>query len=486
MEKLPIIVCGEVIECSDTRENIVLEYEDGYKLQIPLLSEADVDKIVSSRLNTGLDKIHIDEITLIFQKFALEWQKKENETRTMAVDICHKVTGYSRYMIERDYLGFTSLFSLRGDLYDQLDADLGNYNVLEEWIINKDCYLHAVPAGLVTNVLVGNIPLATVFGVFRSLVVKNNTVCKIPKRDPAGAICFALELIKNFPDHPLTKSLTVAYWERDSKLGKKILQNSDVLCIWGGADSIGTIRNDARFDANVVTFGPKRSIAIVDLAEKELDDTFEDIAYRLAQDFSLYDQEACFSSQELYIKAKEEEYNIFLKYLIDAMNFNVQKYPKEIISKDNSANVLIKRREALYNQEKVISTTDHKWTIIESDRVIEEHPLSRTVYIHKFSEYDLTKWINRFTQTIVLYPWRNNVKYRDEMSIHGAARIVGIGMSGTGRTGFTHDGYKPFSEMVRWVSVEKDLDYMGKFSNLSKEEYTNVLYKSIWNKWDNK
>lgn len=484
MIKLPIIVCGKVIEASEDRKTITFNYENGMSVEIPALTEDDVKEILLSRLHTGLDQVKLDDISCILQECALAWQQKDCETRKKAVEWCSQVTDYPEYLVEKDYLLFTQLLTQRPELYDQLDADLGNYRYLDEWVPTKDCYTKAIPCGIVTNILVGNIPIASVFGVYRSLVCKNNTICKMPKKDPVGSLMFAMEMVKRFPNHPIVKSLTVAYWERDSVEENAIISNSDALVLWGGEDAINELKKKISVGTKVIEFGPKRSLAMVDLTKLDEGDSLEDVAYRLAQDFSMYNQEACFSSQDMYLIAEDSVYEEFLAKFQEGMNFNLKKYSKDKVQLDSSAHVLITRDEQLFLGNEVISTKDHKWTIVLNDEKVENHPLSRTAFIHRVKSFDdMDKWITKYTQTITMYPWSNQEKYRDRLALLGADRIVATGLSGTARNGFTHDALRPFSEMVRWVSVETDLDYRGKYLMLDERGYVDGLFKSIYKPW---
>ena len=149
--------------------------------------------------------------------------------------------------------------------------------------------------------------------MIRSLLVKNNSLCKIPKRDPVSAIYFALSLIEIAPDHPITKSISVAYWERDSWQEERLLHASNAVCIWGGDSAISEIRKKLKAGTRVLEFGPKRSLAFIDLSNIDEGDSIEEIALRSGHDFSVYNQEACFTSQELYIVADDYKFIVISK-----------------------------------------------------------------------------------------------------------------------------------------------------------------------------
>ena len=64
------------------------------------------------------------------------------------------------------------------------------------------------------------------------------SLAKLPTRDPISTYCFVRTMMDLDPDHPVTRSMSLAYWQRDSELGQEALQNADVAIVWGGADSI--------------------------------------------------------------------------------------------------------------------------------------------------------------------------------------------------------------------------------------------------------
>ena len=203
---LPIMICGKSIHGSG-REKVVIRIEDDLTVSLPALTEEDINCIISSKLKTGLHETHFDDITVFFKRMAQFWLKPDNRLRDEAVKYCSMVTGYPETVVLRDYLLLVQLYIDRGQLYDQLDTELGNRWYIDEWVPTQTCLVHAQPRGLVTNILVGNIPLASAFGIFRSLIVKNNTLCKLPKKDLISALYFALSFIEIAPDHPVTRSL---------------------------------------------------------------------------------------------------------------------------------------------------------------------------------------------------------------------------------------------------------------------------------------
>jgi long-chain-fatty-acyl-CoA reductase len=476
---LPIVVCGKVID-DPSRERITLKMESDVNVRIPLLIEEDINSIIDSRLNTGLHELHFDDITVFFQKLAMFWLKKDNPLRDEAVKYCSLVTGYPESIVLRDYNLLMQLYVNRADMYDQLEAELGNRWYIDEWVSSQTCIIHAQPRGIVTNILVGNIPIASAFGSLRSMIVKNNSLSKLPKRDPISTLYMALSLQQIDPNHPITKSMSVVYWEKDSWQEEKLLNASDAVCLWGGENAINEIKKKIKAGTKILEYGPKRSLSMVDLTIIDPTDDLEEIALRVGHDFSIYNQEACFTSQELYIVADDMKFNMFMQSLQSALDHYLKIYPKGTLMSDNKAHVLITRNEQLINGSEIISTKNHDWTIIiaKDKKRLPNHPLSRTIIVHRINNLnDAMDCIDSYTQTVALYPWKASEYLRDKITIKGADRIVGVGMANYPRTGFPHDGIWTYNQLVRWVNIERDIDFKGKYYNESKEQFVHSLFR---------
>ncbi|MEN6390896.1 MAG: acyl-CoA reductase [Syntrophomonas sp.] len=477
---LPIIVCGKVISINE-RETILIKNENGVNVRLPLLNERDVDEILSSRLKTGLAEMPFDDITIFFEKLAAFWLQEDNPFRDEAVKLCSQITGFPEAVVLRDYKLIVYLFRHRGDVYDQLETEIGNRWFIDEWVPSQSCIIRALPRGLVTNILVGNIPLVSSFGLYRNLVVKNNSLSKVPKKDPVSAIYFALSLLEIDPNHPVSKSVSVAYWEKDSWQEEKFLSNSDAVCLWGGEAAINELKAKIKMGTKVLEYGPKKSLTLADLSLIDPGDSLRDISLRMAHDFSVYNQEACFTPQELYLVADDNRFADFIEHLQLALNRYLNIYQKGVISSDSKAHVLLTRTEARLMGNTVISTSDHGWTIIvaHDKKRLESHPLSRTVIIHRVAKLEeAMEHINRYTQTVTLYPWKSSEQLRDLICGQGADRICALGMANLPRTGFPHDGIWTFNELLRWVNVERDLDFKGKYVNVDKDAWVERLFRN--------
>src|SRR5262249_47225798 len=159
-------------------------------------------------------------------------------------------------------------------------------------------YVRAQPKGRVLHVLVGNVPLAGLFTLVRSVLTKNVTVAKLPSRDMVSSLFFALGFRDVDPAHPITRSISAVYWPGGSELEQTFIDAADLVCAWGQKEAMESIKRKLRCGTDFLEFGPKRSLLLVGQPIEDVDD----VAMRAAYDVSVYDQEACFSAQRVFVE----------------------------------------------------------------------------------------------------------------------------------------------------------------------------------------
>lgn len=468
--ELPIIVCGEKVYLDKDKEYEEFTYDSGITVKIPKLTEENIEKMKNAS-NEELKNMDIDEITIFLQKVARKWMEPDYELKKKAIEYGAAITGFDPCFIERDYTIISQFMIDRGELYDQIEAELGDYRLLDDWVMKHECKVHAEPRGKVLHVMVGNVPIASVFTVIRGILSKNVNIAKLPSRDLVTCLFFALSFFDIDPTHPITKATSIVYWSGgDEKIEDRMLNMADVVCVWGGKEAVSKIKPKVPYGAEYIEFGPKRSFSIIDLSmEQDIDKT----ACRMACDMSLYNQEACFCPLELYVKGglKQE----FLDALIKWLNINAKRWPKGQVKSDINAHILITKLSEQFKGNKVIADKNNDWTIIISKlpKEIVEHPLSRTLFIYEIDDIkEIIPYVSTNNQSIGVFPWEISKKYGHDLLSAGADRMCELGTHAIFRTGFPHDSIYPLARMVRWLSIEKPLSYCGKYlNNIEESEF---------------
>ncbi len=469
---LPVVIAGEKRLPGD--DAFEIKYDTGLTVRLYRPTVSDAVRMVNSD-REALRRLSIDDITVFFDKVAKRWRDPSNPWLKTAFDLGVKTSGYDKHIIQSD-IGEIGYALERPHQYDLIEADLGDASSLDEWVKNKAIYYRCWPKGLIAHVMVGNVPRASLFTIYRSLVTKNLTITKVPSRDVVSALCFANCIQETDPDSPITRALSALYWEPESEVENIIIQAADAVSVWGRGATVEALRRRVPGHADFIEFGPKRSLAVVMGEVQDL----SRISMKAAFDVVSYDQEACFSVREIFVKGDVARFAELLGYWLDRYRTAI---PRRILSKDAEMHVQRARIEASTEGWKVISSEGTDWTIVITDGLaqIQEHPLSRFVYVHPISSIDeVLPNIGRDTQTVSIEPWDDVWKYADALTMAGADRIVPIGRHSKLRPGFIHDGFHPLRRMVRWVAVERPMSYKYQFTAASVSELEWNLYEKVF------
>lgn len=458
---LPILISGRPIYPSDERKSHVIHYDSGTEVHLPEATDDDIRHIRESN-KFLLHGLHLQNIITFLQKVGRFWsvENSRHPLYQRALDDLSRVTGYDRKMAQRE-LNLIHVLTIHGaTLHDLLDAELGNRFYLDEWVPRWDAYVHAQPFGNALHVMVGNVPVSSIMSMVRSIITKNQTIAKLPKRDPITALYFARSMAEVDPDHPVTRSMNILYWPGGDKAEEKFISLADAICVWGGGQAVARVKQLARPGVNVIEFGPKTSFAVVGRESANS----KKVAVDLAHDIAIYNQEACFSPQMVFV---EGDHVAFKQHLADGLKLYSGLLSKGTAAADVHAQVSRARLEALYGGNELVASegsTDWTLAMVQDPSEINEHPLSRTIYLIPVNHIrDCLPYISPATQTITLSPWSRNPEIREEVTLHGAAKITEIGLAEWQRVGMPHDNVFPLHNLVRWVGVERGLDHWGKY-----------------------
>jgi long-chain-fatty-acyl-CoA reductase len=468
---IPKIICGEVIESSPAGMHEI-EYSNGVCVCIPKLIDDDLEKIYKNR--SQMHHLPLSDITRYLQKSGQALANAQDPFRERAAELGSLVTGLSPPMIHRDFKTISSYLKHRNVIYDLLDAELGDHAMMDEWVRNQVARVRAFPRGRALHVLVGNVPIAGLYSIMRSIITKNHTLVKLPSRDLITSLYFCLSLLnENESTHPVSKSLSAFYCERNSGKMTELIKTSDLVCAWGGGSAIESVKSIVPSGIPFLEFGPKRSLAIVYPEDCDV----EKAAMRIASDFSIYDQEACFSPQHLFVIGSAKK---LIPPLIKYMNLQAKILPVGKTTPDNQSHRHRAKLEAIYRGWKVHIGNNNDWMLVEANNIegVTSHPLTRTIYLHSIDSADqVLPFVDDEMQTIGVYPFDDRVKVlANQLCARGACRLCEIGMAPHFRQGFSHDGTYPLQQFVRMAYIDSGLEYTYKYGNYTLDDYEAMLF----------
>ena len=458
MIDLPIVIAGQVRMPGPGVEVDEVDYATGVRARIPRLTQADLDAIVSNR--EDLSKLTVGDVTRYLANAGAAWMNPSYRIRKEAIQQACRITGYSQAMLERDFWAIGDLLQFPNHQYDQLEAEFGTHRILDEWVDRGAVRVKAFPRGRVLHVMVGNVAMASVYSLMRSVLTKNHTVAKLPARDLVTCCAFMRTLIDtNGPDHPISRSLSAAYWEKDSPHWDPIVQACDLVCAWGQGASLRAIKQRIPHSVPFLEFGPKRSFGVVFTNECNVDRA----ALRIAHDLSVYDQEACFSPQRLFVVGPHEE---LLARIEHWLSHNAKFLPKGVTGPDIDSHVHRTKLEARFRGADVRDRGEGWSLIVNKDRFTPmEHPLSRTLFVDPIERVeDMLPFLDDETQSVSVFPFKPWAERLAELVCpRGAVRIVETGTVAYPKLGFTHDGSYALHQFVRLAYIDRELNHTFKY-----------------------
>ncbi|EPE37472.1 acyl-CoA reductase luxC [Candidatus Photodesmus katoptron] len=455
-KKVPFILNGSIYQSSNKKTTRELYINDKC-IQVPLINN-EVIEIIKKYNHDSTSKLHT--IINFLYTVGQRWKSEEYSRRRTYIRNLVTFLGYSEQMAKLEANWISMILCSKSALYDIITNDLGSRHIIDEWIPQDECYIKAFPKGKSVHLLAGNVPLSGITSIIRALLTKNQCIIKMSSSDPFTPTALAMSFIDVSPTHPITRSLSIIYWSHseDVILASKIMDEADVVIAWGGENSIKWAVKHTPAHIDILKFGPKKSLSIIDNP-----DNLTAAASGVAHDVCFYDQQACFSTQNVYFIG--ENFYKFKKELRSKLELYSKILPKGKQDFESKAAFSLAERECLFAGYDVQVGEQKNWMIVESPMdVLTSQPLGRCVYIHHVLDIqDACNYINKYTtQTVSIYPWKSSFKYRDKLAYYGVERIVESGMNNIFRVGGAHDTMRPLQRLVRFVSQERPFDFTTK------------------------
>nr|BAF93449.1 fatty acid reductase [Shewanella woodyi] len=457
MKKYIPMIIGGVIQEEKLENNRELTLSSDNKVSLPILDKVLAEKVVAHTID---NKLTLNKIVNFLYTVGQRWKSEEYARRRTYIRDLQNFLGYSSEMAKLEANWIAMLLCSKSALYDIVSNDLSSQHIIDEWLPQGDCYVKALPKGRSVHLLAGNVPLSGITSILRAILTKNECVIKTSSTDPFTATALVSSFIDVDSEHTITRSMSVMYWSHNEEISLplKIMNSADVVIAWGGDDAIKWAIKHTPPHANILKFGPKKSLTVID-NPKDLTAA----AIGVAHDICFYDQQACFSTQSVYYIG--EQLTSFIHELEKQLTIYSKILPKGTQNFDEKAAFSLTDKECLFSGFQVSKGENQSWLIINSSlNNVGNQPLSRSVYIHQAIDIkEVLPFINKgATQTVSIFPWKSSFKYRDQLAEHGAERIVESGMNNIFRVGGSHDGMRPLQHLVNYISQERPSSYTTK------------------------
>ena len=325
-------------------------------------------------------------------------------------------------------------FSLR----KRILVELGDEYALDGFTHRKGFKgrVHYAPLGNLLHISASNIALGLIDSMIMGVLSKNKNVVKYS--DATEEIVF--ELQQSLEKHaPQIHSLVCffKYKGGDKRVEKELFKLVDAVILWGGEDAIRSVKESLDYSKKLICHGPKISFHVI--TQKGL----SELDYKqVVKDITSYNQQACSSSQNIYLEASIDKEH-FLKELKKAW-----AYSREDLDPNEYVEFLKEKQLDLY-QEFLGSTpgvfTDNMSASISAHNFPEPTALNGSVKIKTFKTLDELKIsLSNFRFYLQSCGLETGPRERDQYAIAlsraGVSRFCRAGEMLEGTLGAPHDG----------------------------------------------
>lgn len=257
-----------------------------------------------TRAQRALRATPIATIIAAIDEVSRRWSDRNYELRERAVQSVVQATGFSSEVVQRSF--DVELRNYRADsLTRTLRRELGDPTVLDGFVPDRQLDGHTLAIGpkITLVVLSGNVPGLPALSIVRALLVKSAVIAKVASGEPTFAAHFARSLHDALP--ALGDALAISYWQRaEQAVQTAAFGISDAVIAYGSADACAHVRSQLRSDQRYVEHGHKLSLGLISLDYlRELG--VEEVARRIAEDVSTFNQHACIAPQAYLIEERQ-------------------------------------------------------------------------------------------------------------------------------------------------------------------------------------
>lgn len=404
----------------------------------------------------------LDKIFVLLEKVRQKWIDENNEIRQIAQKNLPQETGFSPEMIK---IGLDAMGTVLDPLLlrKKIKTELRGIPKLGEWkyCASTNTALAWHPIGAILHILSGNVFLVALGSLVEGLITGNVNIFKMSGGETVFLPLLIKSLIESDDDGVVSKSIScVNYSSSQEDVIAAFKKGVDGIVVWGGEDAVKAYRNNLTAKTKLIVFGPKLSFSIV--TQKGIAALgLPRISQKLAEEISIWDQNACTAPQICFVEGESEARNTAIA-LSKSLEDHAKTLPSGEISIDAACEIRKMRTVfeiAQARNESLLfeSSKGLDWTVIvEKDLSIEPSPLHRTIKIVPYHgmEEILTQMENMrgYIQTVgVCASQKEQLVISKYLAQNGALRVVSLGQMAGGEIDDPHDGSYDLPQFVNIV-----------------------------------
>jgi hypothetical protein len=501
---------SKTIDCYFWNPSLNLEdkmkftYEDvgnDIVLKKPVFTTDVLDKIIKEIKQVRKDyllKIDIPHVFDVIDKVTKNWMNPEYEKRKLALEVLPSITGFSVEMLES--WGFDHFMSiLRKEnlpIFGKLNpSTYQKFTQLGDGLVkaygNVNISHSNFEPEVIGHICAGNILGIAAFEMIVDKLIDAATWVKVPSEEPVFGALYAKSIEEIDPQ--LAYSIAVLPFEANNDEVKDFLfSKSDIVRATGGELARRNLEELAK-KHKIPIAGHWHKFSFITIAREYMNEKASAIAELVSLDVSAWDQQGCFSPQEIFIEKGGEVNPLkFAEILAEEMENTSRALPKG--TKSGKMQVLdgyhqYLKKEMMGEPVKIFPSSTYQWLVIYDGTTenIEPSPLFRVIRVKPVDDImeipKLIKPLGKFLQTVgVAIPNNRLIDFADAIGEVGATNIRTISGMTLQKPWEPWDGRFPLHELfeldgIRWVSINtRDMD---KEIEASLERKRNIVDKKL-------
>ena len=307
------------------------------------------------------------------------------------------------------------------------------------------------------HITAGNAPEVPLTSLLRALLTKSAAVIKLPYGAILPGTIFSLAAVAAAPEHPLTKNLSIVYWQGGDRTIEDELFSPhafDRIVVWGSPETVESIQTRALF-ARAVVFNPRYGVSMI--GHEAFSMELEDVTNKAVRDTLIYDQKACTSSLVHYVEGNLDEVRHYARKLQQNLASRDIKQPAFVPPK-KIGQIKSLRRGKYTNAEWFLNEKDGRFTsgvvLLTGEFDILDHPMSRFVVVRPVSDLnEALQYMNPNVSTVGVYPEERRFLLRDRIAARGVSNVFPLGECERLYPGMPHDGMPVLNQLVDWKNA---------------------------------
>jgi hypothetical protein len=450
--RAPFFVRGNLVEGDEVRHT---SRDLGAEFVTPAL---DLDQIVTPRTELPpLLDVKVEEIIDFLVETGHALALERNPHMQECLDLLSATNPLPRRVVENLYRSAPYLLE-RDALWSMVTSNFADPAALDGWVSRTDRdgnmgHIRAFPPRVI-HMLAGNAPAGCIASIAQGALVKAVNLFKMPSSDPFTTVAVLRTMAEIDADHPVVRSMSAVYWSGGDESVESVLYRPlffDRIVAWGGGPAIANVIKYLGPGIQLISFDPKSSISLVGREVFESAATMAEVAERVAEDTTIFNQEACLASRYVFIEGEREQVESFCMALAarlatdrDFASAEAPPLPADIRGEIEIAETM--------GEIATWGGFDGSGLVVLSDRPVDFHPTNKTSNVVMVSSLeDAVRYVNVATQTIGIYPWHRKVELRDRLASAGGQRVCRVGTANRHVAGSPHDAMYPLQRFVHWM-----------------------------------